>query len=109
MAKIEIEGVFAGISNQNELLRIELLNVVHNEKGAWYVVYWENVLDISKEECHNKIVFEDGGGIFVHSFNPNYGYKVFSGAGRRINALNFIENNNEFILLKQFSKFFKEV
>jgi len=106
MAKIVIEGVFAGISNKNELLRIELLNVIHDTEGAWHVVYWEDVLDVSKEECHNKIVFEDGGGLFIHSFSSKYGYKVFSGAGSRINALNFIENNNEFILLKQFSKLY---
>ena len=104
MVKIKIEGVFAGITKRNELIRIELLNVSHNTKGVWHIVYWEDVLDVSKEECHNKIVFEDGGGLFVHSFSSKYGYKVFSGAGSRINALNFIENNDEFILLKQFSK-----
>jgi hypothetical protein len=109
MAKVEIEGVFAGISNQNELLRIELLNVIDNTRGAWHVVYWENILDFSKEDCRNEIVIEYGLSIYVYSYSSKYDYKIFSGTGEmtfmsKSNALNFIENNNDVFKLLKLSK-----
>jgi len=105
MAKVENEAVFAGISNKNELLRIELLNVMDNTKGTWHVVYWENMLDFSNEKGVNEIAIRDGLSIFVKSFSSKYGYKIFSGTGEMTfkswsNAMNFIENNDEFKLIK---------
>jgi len=102
MPKVEHLRVFAGISKDNDLLRIELLNVMEAKKVWCYVVYWENMLDFSNEAGSNEIVIEDGVSIFINSVSTKFGYKIFPIHllfEDMEKAYNFINNNDVFKLL----------
>jgi len=96
MLRVASETIYLGLSKENKLLRVELLNVMDYE-GGWYVVYWEDMFDFNNEHCDNLVMINEQTGIRVNSLSSKFGYKIFDS---KRDAVEFIYNNEEFKVLK---------
>lgn len=97
MLRVANDAIYLGLSNGNELLRVELLDVVDKYEGSWYVVYWEVMLDFKNEERSNVITINDHIAVDINSLSSKFGYKIFDS---KRDAVTFIYNNEEFKILR---------